>query len=102
MIMWLCNRKPEQWKRNRDNAFELSDEENRITVNIVKSSEARKREKEDLEEREKEGVKTEEVDPEEFRGYQSGYVEEAEEDDELEERSDNVGLNAEAESEWDG
>lgn len=41
IAMWLNNRKPEMWRRNRDNVLELKDDEKHITVNIVKSSEAK-------------------------------------------------------------
>lgn len=36
IAMWLNNRKPSQWKRNRDNVMELDDKESNITVNIIK------------------------------------------------------------------
>lgn len=35
-LAWLNNRKPEQWRRNRDNVLELEDKTNGITINIVK------------------------------------------------------------------
>lgn len=35
---WLNNRKPEQWKRNRDN-FASVEKDNNITVNIIKNGE---------------------------------------------------------------
>lgn len=35
-VIWLNNRKPDQWKRNRDNVVELSDKDSNITVNIIK------------------------------------------------------------------
>lgn len=38
IAIWLNNRKPEQWKRNRDNVLEMKDEDSRITVNIVRHS----------------------------------------------------------------
>lgn len=38
IAIWLNNRKPDQWKRNRDNSFELKDSDNKITVNIYKAS----------------------------------------------------------------
>lgn len=34
---WLNNRKPHEWKRNRDNALELGNEDNNVTINIFKS-----------------------------------------------------------------
>lgn len=39
IAIWLNNRKPEQWKRNRDNVLELNDNESKITVNIIKHGE---------------------------------------------------------------
>lgn len=36
-LAWLNNRKPEQWKRNRDNEMQLEDKHSGITINIVKS-----------------------------------------------------------------
>ena len=36
-LAWLNNRKPEQWKRNRDNDMVLDDKNSGITINIVKS-----------------------------------------------------------------
>jgi hypothetical protein len=38
IAVWLNNRKPDQWKRNRDNVLELKDEDSKITVNIIKHS----------------------------------------------------------------
>ena len=35
IAIWLNNRKPEQWKRNRDNVLELKEEDSNITVNII-------------------------------------------------------------------
>lgn len=35
-MAWLNNRKPDQWKRNRDNMFEMKDDKSNITVNIIK------------------------------------------------------------------
>ena len=40
IAIWLNNRKPDQWKKNRDNIFELTDEASKITVNIVKAGSA--------------------------------------------------------------
>jgi len=38
IAMWLNNRRPDKWKRNRDNILELKDEDTNITVNIIKHS----------------------------------------------------------------
>lgn len=35
-MAWLNNRKPKQWKRNRDNVMELKDDKSNITVNIIR------------------------------------------------------------------
>lgn len=35
IMCWLNNRKPEQWKRNRD-ILQTKDEDNKITVNIIR------------------------------------------------------------------
>ena len=35
IMCWLNNRKPEQWKRNRDNVLSTDDKDNKITVNII-------------------------------------------------------------------
>lgn len=35
IMCWLNNRKPDQWKRNRDNVLTTKDEDNKITVNII-------------------------------------------------------------------
>ena len=35
IMCWLNNRKPEQWKRNRD-VLQTKDEDNKITVNIIR------------------------------------------------------------------
>ena len=35
-LAWLNNRKPESWKRNRDNVLEYDDKKSGITINIVK------------------------------------------------------------------
>lgn len=35
-LAWLNNRKPEQWRRNRDNFMELEDKPSGITINIIK------------------------------------------------------------------
>ena len=34
-MCWLNNRKPEQWKRNRD-MLQTKDEDSKITVNIIR------------------------------------------------------------------
>lgn len=36
IMAWLNNRKPDQWKRNRDNIMQTKDEDSKITVNIIK------------------------------------------------------------------
>lgn len=41
-IMWLNNRKPDMWKRNRDQFQELTPDGSNITVNIIKSSDVEK------------------------------------------------------------
>lgn len=38
IMCWLNNRKPEQWKRNRDNIQQLNDNDSKITVNIIRHS----------------------------------------------------------------
>lgn len=48
-IMWLCNRKPDTWKRNRDAMIELTDEEAHITVNVSRHSDGKGNEKASLE-----------------------------------------------------
>lgn len=35
-LAWLNNRKPEQWRRNRDNEVVLDDKKSGITINIIK------------------------------------------------------------------
>lgn len=35
-LAWLNNRKPDQWRRNKDSVLEMDDKENGITINIVK------------------------------------------------------------------
>lgn len=35
-MAWLNNRKPDQWKRNRDNTLTTEDKDNNITINIIK------------------------------------------------------------------
>lgn len=36
IMCWLNNRKPDQWKRNRDNIQQLNDNDSKITVNIIR------------------------------------------------------------------
>ena len=36
IMCWLNNRKPDQWKRNRDNVYQTKDEDSKITVNIIR------------------------------------------------------------------
>lgn len=48
-IMWLCNRKPDVWKRNRDAMIELTDEESHITVNVSRHSDKNGNEKTKME-----------------------------------------------------
>jgi len=38
-LAWLNNRKPETWKRNRDNVVEVDDEDNDIKITIVRGKE---------------------------------------------------------------
>lgn len=35
IMCWLNNRKPDQWKRNRDNILRTEDKDNNIVVNII-------------------------------------------------------------------
>lgn len=44
IAIWLNNRKPDQWKRNRDNVLELSENDSNITVNIIKHDKDKKKE----------------------------------------------------------
>ena len=37
-LAWLNNRKPEQWRRNRDNFAEYEDKQSGITINIIKGT----------------------------------------------------------------
>lgn len=101
IAIWLNNRKPDQWKRNRDNLFEMNDNDSNITVNIIKNSDARKKEQEEKEAREREGIKTETVEEDEFEEYQHGYVDEKFEEDEEEvygKNAKNIGV--EDEEDW--
>ena len=36
IMCWLNNRKPDQWKRNRDNVYQTKDDDSKITVNIIR------------------------------------------------------------------
>lgn len=36
IMAWLNNRKPDQWKRNRDNVYQTNDNDSKITVNIIR------------------------------------------------------------------
>ena len=38
IMAFLNNRKPDQWKRNRDNVLQTNDNDSKITVNIIKHS----------------------------------------------------------------
>lgn len=49
IAIWLNNRKPDQWKRNRDNFMSLDDDHNNITVNIIKRGKEEKQSVEQLE-----------------------------------------------------
>ena len=35
-LAWLNNRAPDKWRRNRDNIVEMNDEDNNVTINIIK------------------------------------------------------------------
>lgn len=48
IAVWLNNRKPDQWKRNRDNVLQTEDKDNHITVNIINHGQ-KKKEQEDEE-----------------------------------------------------
>lgn len=37
-LAWLNNRKPDQWRKNRDSVLEYEDNKSGITINIVKGS----------------------------------------------------------------
>lgn len=66
IAIWLNNRRPDKWKRNRDNIIELSDKDNNITVNIIKHG---KTKEEQEQEDEKKKVKTKSTKkPEEYVG----------------------------------
>lgn len=36
IMAWLNNRKPDDWKRNRDNVYQTNDNDSKITVNIIR------------------------------------------------------------------
>lgn len=98
MIFWLCNRKSDQWKRNRDNAFQLNDDESSITINVVKHSDAEK-------EKEEGEAKKETVGEDEFKEYDRGYAESPGEVEEDLEDFNYIGketglLDGEVESDW--
>lgn len=38
-LAWLNNRRPDKWRRNRDNMLEYEDQKHGITINIVKGGE---------------------------------------------------------------
>lgn len=42
IAIWLNNRKPDEWKRNRDNFVSMNDENNHITVNVIQNKELKK------------------------------------------------------------
>lgn len=66
IAIWLNNRRPNKWKRNRDNIIEFNDKDNNITVNIIKHSKANE---EQEQEDEKKKVKTKSTKkPEEYVG----------------------------------
>mgnify|MGYP003504159300 CR=1 FL=1 len=48
IMAFLNNRKPDQWKRNRDNVLQTNDSDNKITVNIIKHSDKDKDEEWDV------------------------------------------------------
>lgn len=102
IAIWLNNRKPDQWKRNRDNSVDISSEDSNITVNIIKNSEAKKQEKEEHERRKREGIKEETVKEDEFKEYQNGYRNECEkeEQEEYEEMGKKVGIEEADEDDW--
>lgn len=45
IMCWLNNRKPDSWKRNRDNVLSTTDDDSNITVNIIKQSPSKKKAK---------------------------------------------------------
>jgi hypothetical protein len=61
IAIWLNNRKPEQWKRNRDNVLELKDDETNITVNIIKARENKNTNKSESNEEEDESWNDENI-----------------------------------------
>lgn len=49
IMCWLNNRKPDQWKRNRDNVLSTEDKDNHITVNIINHGSKDKKDESDEE-----------------------------------------------------
>lgn len=49
IMCWLNNRKPDQWKRNRDNVFQTEDKDNHITVNIINHGKKKEQSEDDEE-----------------------------------------------------
>lgn len=45
IMCWLNNRKPDLWKRNRDNVLSTTDDDSNITVNIIRQSPSKKKAK---------------------------------------------------------
>lgn len=41
-MAWLNNRRPDKWKRNRDNVLTQEDKDNNITINIIKKGSSNK------------------------------------------------------------
>lgn len=64
IAIWLNNRKPDKWKRNRDNIIEFNDKDNNITVNIIKHSKDKEEQKRVKEGKDKKHKKS----PEEYVG----------------------------------
>lgn len=103
IAIWLNNRKPDQWKRNRDNVLEMNDDDSNITVNIIKNSDVKKKEQEEKEAREREGIKTETVEEDEFEEYQHGYVDQRFDEDEEEvygKNAKDIGMEEDDDDDW--
>lgn len=64
IAIWLNNRRPDKWKRNRDNIVEFNDKDNNITVNIIKHSKANEEQESVKESKDKKRKKK----PEEYVG----------------------------------
>lgn len=64
IAIWLNNRRPDKWKRNRDNVIEFNDKDNNITVNIIKHSKDREEQESVKESKDKKYKKS----PEEYVG----------------------------------